>query len=455
MANLISLLGLGSAGLAAQHTGVGVAANNAANVNTVGYSRQRVDLRAELAAPLVGGVSSGSPRRIGSELLASRERLAGGAFGHSGARAPALLDLEAGLVRGGPSIDQRLASMWVGLQRVSAMPTDPLVRGAAVSAARDMTGSIRERAAAVGEARSQADARIRDGAKEATVLAREIADANRAIQISDDPVQRDRRDVAAGKLAALVGGEGRIDGDGQMRWVLPGGGVLVDGERAASLAATPDPATGFAKVELVSDGHRRDVTASLDGGALGGELSFRDVDAARTATQLDQLAFDITTAFNAAHRAGAGLDGVAGRDLFVTQAGVAGAASRIAVDAAIVADPGKLGTAAVGTGPGNNQGVLGLLALRDQRVAGGGTQTLADAAIDVIADVGRQAADAEAATARDGAIGEHLAGLRDSLSGVDLDEELAKMVHFQHASEAMTRFLSTVDDLLGDLLARL
>jgi len=46
----------------------------------------------------------------------------------------------------------------------------------------------------------------------------------------DDPVMRDRRDVAAQDLAALVGGDGRIDADGQMRWVLPDGGVLVDGD---------------------------------------------------------------------------------------------------------------------------------------------------------------------------------------------------------------------------------
>ncbi len=455
MADLFALLNLGAAGLAAQHAGVTVAANNTANVNTRGYSRQRLDLRAGLAAPLVGGVVSGSPQRVGSELLARRERAGQAALGRSGAHAPALLDLEAGLLAGGPAIDAHLGRLWSGLERVAAMPGDPVVRDAAVAAAGGLADSLRQRAVAVANARTEADARIGDLAGQASTLAQEIAETNRAIRISGDPVLRDRRDVAAGKLAALIGGEGRIDPDGQLRWVLPDGGVVVDGDHAATLAATPDPVTGFRKLELVDGNQRRDLTASLDGGALAAELSFRDVDAAATAGRLDQLAFDLTAKVNGVHRAGAGLDGVVGRDLFVAQAVIAGAASRMAVDPAMVADSRRLAVAAPGTGPGDNQGALALLALRDQALTNNGTQTFGDAAVDLVASVGRQAADAQAAVTGDDAIAQHLAGLRDSLSGVDLDEELGKMVSFQHASEAMTRFLSTIDGMLTDLLTRL
>lgn len=455
MVSLLSLLDLGAGGLIAQNAGVSVAANNAANVNTRGYSRQDVDLHAGLGGLLGGGVTAGGPRRYASELLAGRERVSQGASGRSGARAAALGDLEARIATTGAGVDEQLGHLWAGLQRVAAMPSDSLVRDAAVAAARALADSIRARADAVARARAEADARIRDGAGQATTLAGQIADANRALAAGDDPAIRDRRDTAARDLAALVGGEGRIDADGQMRWVLPDGGVLVDGDHAAKLVASPDPVTGYASLALVDGSHRRDVTAAIDGGALGGELTFRDVDGARTAADLDAFAFDLTTAVNGVHRAGAGLDGVVGRDLFAAQPGVAGAAARMAVDPAVDADPRKLAAAAPGTGPGDNQAMLDLLALRDAQVAGAGTLTLGDAAVALSAGVGQAAADAQADTVRDGDLAQHLAGLRDSLSGVDVDEELAKMVHFQHASEAMTRFLSTVDGMLGDLLQRL
>ncbi|HVV85929.1 MAG TPA: flagellar hook-associated protein FlgK [Kofleriaceae bacterium] len=457
VSNLLSLLDLGAAGIAAQNAGVAVAGNNTANVNTRGYSRQRVDLHAGLAAPLVGGVRSGSAQRYQSNLLSARERISRGSSGHSGARASALLDLQSAVVGGG-GIEDSIASLWAGLQRVSSMPTDSMVRQAAINAASDLAEGIAERAAAVAQARADADARIRDAAEQATALAQQIADANKAIGTGGgggDPVAEDNRDEAARQLSDLVGGEGRIDADGQMRWVLPDGGVLVDGDQASTLQATPDAATGFNKVELVTGNQRRDVTASLDSGSIGGDLSFRDGDARQSADQLDQLAFDFTRAVNAVHSANAGEDGVAGRNLFVAQAGVAGAASRMAVDPALLADPTRLAVAAPGAGIGDNQGVNALLALSDQKVASGGTRTLGDAAIAIGNDLGHAASEAKSASARDGEVADHLASLRDSLSGVDIDEEMSKMVQFQHASEAMTRFVSTVDGMLGDLLDRL
>src|SRR5204863_1413601 len=96
--------------------------------------------------------------------------------------------------------------------------------------------------------RKDVDARIRDGATGASSLAKQLAAANAAVARSDDPAARDHRDQLAQQLGKLVGGQARIDHDGQMRYVLDGGAVLVDGGHAAALTATPDPATGLARL---------------------------------------------------------------------------------------------------------------------------------------------------------------------------------------------------------------
>jgi flagellar hook-associated protein 1 len=90
MSDLMSLLHLGAAGLAAQNAGVSIATNNVANVNTRGYSRQRVDLESLLGAPLVGGVRSGDPQRMADRLLAGRMHTAAGSLAMSQAFADAL-----------------------------------------------------------------------------------------------------------------------------------------------------------------------------------------------------------------------------------------------------------------------------------------------------------------------------------------------------------------------------
>src|SRR5262249_33100122 len=139
---------------------------------------------------------------------------------------------------------------------------------------------------------------------------------------------------------------------------------------------------------------RRDVTTALAGGSIGAGIKFRDQAAAQAATQLDQVAFDVTTSINAVHTANAGLDGVTGRPMFTPLTQVTGAATAIAVDPGLVADPSRLALAAPGAGPGDNRGGLALFALSSQTVASGGTRTLGDAALDVVSTVAQSASDA-------------------------------------------------------------
>ena len=455
MSDLLSLLSLGSSALAAQNTGVAVATNNVANLNTPGYSRQRADLESLEAAPLVGGVRSGSPQRLADDLLSGQIQTAAGSLAMSQAFADALSELETGLAGGGATIDEQIGQMFSRFSQAAANPTDPASRQAVVAAARDLVAGIQRRAADVAALRKEFDARIRDNAGSATALAKQLAAANTAVAKSGDPTAADHRDQIAKQLGQLVGGKARIDGDGQMRYVLDGGAVLVDGSHAAAMTTTADPTTGLSRVAVVAGGVSRDVTSTIAGGSLGASLKFRDTSVAQASSQLDQLAYDVTTQVNAVHTANAGLDGVSGRPMFTPLAQVAGAASSIAIDPALAADPSRLALAAPGSGPGDNTGALALYALGGQTVASGGTRTLGDAAIDVVSSVAQETSNAKGDATRDGLVADHLAGLRDSLSGVDTQEELTNLARFENASNAMAKFVSTIDGMLGSLIDKL
>jgi flagellar hook-associated protein 1 FlgK len=447
MSDLLSLLTLGANGITAQNTGVSVASNNVANANTEGYSRERVDLESLLAAPLVGGVRSGAPDRMQDDLLSGRIRTAAGSLAMSQAFADALADVENRLAGSGATMDEQLAALFGSIDNAAAAPTDPISRDSVISAARALVDGIQRRASELAAARKDADSRIRDNASQATALAKQLAAANTTVARTGDPVARDQRDKLAKQLSGLVGGAARIDSDGQMRFVLDGGAVLVDGTHAAALSATPDPATGVAKVEVVDGGNRR---AVAPGGKIGGDLAVRDGTIAKASAQLDQLAYDVTASFNAVHTANAGLDGVSGRPMFTPLSGVAGAASAIAV----AADATTLALGAPGAGPGDSSGALALFGLGSQPVAAGG-RTLGDAALDIVGDVANATSDAKATATQDGLVADHLAGLRDSLAGVDTQEELTNLAKFEHASQAMMKFVATIDDMLGSLIDQL
>jgi len=455
MSDLLSLLSLGSAAISAQGTGIAVATNNVANASTEGYSRQRVDLASLPAAPLVGGVRAGAPVRLQDQLLASRIQTAAGSLAMSQAFSNALAALESAVAGSGGTVDEQLSNLFLKAGQASAVPTDPAARDAVVAAARDLASSIQRHAAMVAATRADADARIRDGAVTATSLAKQLAAANLAVAKSGDPAQLDSRDQLAKQLGQLVGGQARVDQDGQLRFVLDGGAVLVDGTHAAALSATTDPATGLARLQVVAGATQRDVTGDIGGGSLGAELKFRDQTVAQTASKLDQVAFDVSAAMNTVHTANAGLDGVSGRPMFTPIAAVAGAAATITVDPALAADSKLLALAAPGAGPGNNAGALALFALGTQQVASGGTRTLGDAALDVVSGVANAGADAKADVTRDGLVSDNLAGLRDSLAGVDTQEELTNLARFQHATSAMAKFVTTIDTMLNALITAL
>jgi flagellar hook-associated protein 1 FlgK len=184
-------------------------------------------------------------------------------------------------------------------------------------------------------------------------------------------------------------------------------------------------------------------------------VQFRDGTAAAAATQLDQLANDFATQLNAVHASNVGLDGSTGNNLFTIPTTVAGSAAAITVNSAIVANPDKLATRAAGAGADDSTGASALLALRDQPLANGGTSTFTDQALNITATVGSAAASAANDVTLESTRTQVLASARDSESGVDINEETATLAQFQHAAEAASQYVSTVNDLLETLMTNL
>jgi len=455
MSGLLGLLDLGAGAMVAQNAGVAVAARNTANVNTVGYSRQRINLQSELGVPLVGGVRVEGPERFDDQLLSLRERTSDSSRGQYSSLSVATANLEAGVAPSQGNMVQAIAALFGGLLDLASSPLDPALRTDVVSRANDTATAFTTTAGAISSSRSQTNARIQSMAREAERLASQVAAANRALAVDHDPVIADKRDQAARGLAEIIGSQARIDSDGQMRIVVPGGGMLVDGGRSAQIVGVPDSTTGDMRIELRDGNHVDDVTNRITGGKIGGEIAFRDQTLTQASTELDQLAFDMATQINAVHRNSAAPDGTTGLDLFDEPAQVAGTAAAFSVNAQIATDASKLAGATFGAGAGDNSGFLQLVALKDQPVAGNGTRTFVDQAITMLGNVGAAAASTRGAHELELARSEVLAGLRDGLSGVSLAEEASNLSQYQHASEAAVRFIGTVDQMLDFLITNL
>src|SRR5215468_6398679 len=203
MAGLLGLLDLGAGAYQAQNAGVAVAGKNIANINTPGYSRESVDLRSVAQGSLLGGVIAGDPMRQDSPLLSSQERLAAGSSGMADAQAAALDGLEGDLTGQGTDVAQAIGNFFGAAGRLSASPAEESLRQALVEKAKALATTLKNAAAAVANSQAQANQRIADYAAQATKLAKQVADANKALAGGTDPVLSDQRDQAAKQLAEL------------------------------------------------------------------------------------------------------------------------------------------------------------------------------------------------------------------------------------------------------------
>jgi flagellar hook-associated protein 1 FlgK len=193
-----------------------------------------------------------------------------------------------------------------------------------------------------------------------------------------------------------------------------------------------------------------DITAEIGDGHLGGLLQVRDRDIPGYSTQLDELAHGVATAVNALHVTGFDLDGNAGGSFFTPPAAIAGAAAALKVDATLLANPSRLAAAGVAS-PGDNAIARQLADVRDATVVNGKTPDQAWTALvyGVGSDVNR--ATSEQASREE--IVNQIEQLRDSVSGISIDEEAAMMMRYQRAYEANARFFTVIDETIETLLS--
>ena len=72
-----------------------------------------------------------------------------------------------------------------------------------------------------------------------------------------------------------------------------------------------------------------------------------------------------------------------------------------------------------------------------------------------IADIGLRGETAERALETEDIIMKELTGLQESISGVNMDEELAQMIKFQHGYSAAARVVNTFDEMLDTIINRM
>lgn len=126
-------------------------------------------------------------------------------------------------------------------------------------------------------------------------------------------------------------------------------------------------------------------------------------------------------------------------------------ASDIAVNDALRANVDGF-AAAIGTASGDAGNITRLMSLRESEVSDLDENTIEDFWADVVGDIGFETEGATQTLMAQDQLLQRLESERESVSGVNLDEEMLDMVRFQQSFEAAARYLSTVQELTATLI---
>ena len=104
---------------------------------------------------------------------------------------------------------------------------------------------------------------------------------------------------------------------------------------------------------------------------------------------------------------------------------------------------------------GDGRAAVEIAAIRNTKVMIGHERTFDDYFADSVTNVGLKGEQAENMHLSHSAVMEDLRSIRDSISGVNIDEELADIIKFQHGYNAAAKFVTVWDSLLDTIINRL
>jgi flagellar hook-associated protein 1 FlgK len=131
----------------------------------------------------------------------------------------------------------------------------------------------------------------------------------------------------------------------------------------------------------------------------------------------------------------------------------------IDVNPAILKDPGSVAAGFGENGrpanPGNGDAAMAVASLRYGPVMVGRLGTFDDYFADAVGRIGLLGEQSNRALETQNLIMKQLKDMRESISGVNVDEELAAMIKYQHGYAAAARFITTVNSMLDTIINRM
>jgi flagellar hook-associated protein 1 len=448
MSSISSVLSNAVQSLLADTGALQVTNNDIANANTPGYSRQ-VPIFQEAAPTNDGNLSVGNGvvlegyQSVRDQLVSNQIQQETQSQSSANTQLNTLQQIQPTFTTSTQDIGTQMSALFTSLSSLSTNPANSAERQGVLAAGSNLAAAFNTASSVLTTQQAALNNPVGQDVSQINQLAKQIAALNPQIAELTATGQnggslQDQQNQLVLNLSALTNVSTTQTANGET--LTTGNGTpLVVGSQSYTL----QNATGSDGMQHVLDQNGADVTASLSSGDLGGTIQMRDKTIPGLLSQLDTLANQFGTAFNAAQAKGFDQNGVAGGNFFTLPATVAGSAGAISM---AITSPTNIAASSDGTA-GSNGNVANLSAVQTNVLPAGNTP--GESYANLVYQVGSLTSDA---TAESTATTASLLQLNDqlsSVSGVSIDQEATNLITFQTAYQAAARVISTMQAMFS------
>ncbi len=488
--------------------------HNISNANTEGYSRQRVEIEAfaAYATPMLSGLTGGQMGqgstakevvRIHENFIDAQFRDESAVLGQNLIMRDVLQQLEGILAEPSNSgINGAVQNFFDSIQELSLHPESIPVRADFVQQAADLLTVFQQqenqllelRGNLVGEPLTPGsfdNSQLAIGVTEVNSLLGSVASLNQQIITINASGARpndllDQRDVMLNKLSDLINIDveyldndlinvnigGTIGGGPSVR-AITGSDLVETLEVVQNPGGALSPFDAPSNIRTVNGGDVLNDFGGLEitGGRLKGIIDATQNNPAdpnamnlyEVLEDINNLMRNIAEQVNTVQVAGRDLNGnlTAGTPIFIVPPPAADpfdlsnfSINAITPDqvAAAINDPGAAGPPIGFAGEGDGRNALAMAQLRDANIAGLGNTTFIENFNGTISNLGIRTR-----TFEDRSLGQQqlinaLVQRRESVSGVNIDEETIDLIRFQRAFEASSRVMRAFDEIMQTII---
>jgi len=464
MAKISTMLDIGKRSMMNSQTSLQTVAHNIANKTNEGFSRQRVEQ--VTAAPIVEGriqlgmgARAAAVTRVNSPYLDKQIQKETGTMGFYDGKAESMVRVEQVFnEQGNKSLNQYISDFFNAYKELANNPESvtprSMVKETGDILSKEFASIDKKLTTIQDDVSLQVDANV----LEINTMTREIASLNsqiQAVELQGIPAndQRDRRDLMLKRLNEKI--DIRVaEGDaGVVSVTAAGNALLVSGLESIELLSVRDASGRAGVYAKPSDAVAPfEITKRIRGGILGGAIEVRDKVIETMKNQMDVLAHTIAKEVNQAHVQGFDRTGKRGVEFFHQPTQIEGAARTIRLNEVIADDVNRIVAASRPLAPGDNTVANVISMVQYKPTMDDGNATIDDFYNSEVGRIGVMTAHSIKAKETQGNLLGQLNNLRDSVSGVSLDEEATKMIEFQRAFDASARLIRTADEMLETVL---